>query len=57
MSSYDLAEIWIKFKEKIKESVNEKIFDIWIKPIMPLEVTDEYYKIAVKNTFFKNMLE
>lgn len=57
MSSYDLAEIWIKFKEKIRESVNEKIFDIWIKPIMPLEVTDEYYKIAVKNTFFKNMLE
>lgn len=57
MSSYDLAEIWIKFKEKFKESVNEKVFDIWIKPIMPLEVTDEYYKIAVKNTFFKNMLE
>lgn len=57
MSSYDLAEIWIKFKEKFKESVNEKVFDIWIKPIVPLEVTDEYYKIAVKNTFFKNMLE
>lgn len=57
MSSYDLAEIWIRFKEKFKESVNEKVFDIWIKPIIPLEVTDEYYKIAVKNTFFKNMLE
>lgn len=57
MSSYDLAEIWVKFKEKIKESVNEKVFDIWIKPIIPLEVTDEYYKIAVKNNFFKNMLE
>lgn len=57
MSSYDFAEIWMKFKEKFKESVNEKIFDIWIKPIIPLEVTDEYYKIAVKNAFFKNMLE
>ncbi len=57
MSSYDLAEIWVKCKEKFKESVNEKIFDVWIKPIMPLEVTDTYYKVAVKNTFFKNMLE
>ncbi|MDO4922213.1 MAG: chromosomal replication initiator protein DnaA [Phascolarctobacterium sp.] len=57
MSSYDLAEIWVKCKEKFKESVNEKIFDVWIKPIMPLEVTDAYYKVAVKNTFFKNMLE
>ncbi len=57
MDSYDLAEIWIKFKEKFKESVNEKIFDVWIKPIMPLEVTDTYYKVAVKNAFFKNMLE
>lgn len=57
MSSYDLAEIWVKCKEKFKESVNEKIFDVWIKPIMPLEVTEDHYKVAVKNTFFKNMLE
>lgn len=57
MSSYDLAEIWVKCKEKFKQSANEKIFDVWIKPIIPLEVTDEYFKVAVKNTFFKNMLE
>lgn len=57
MSSYDLAEIWVKCKDKLKESFNEKIFDVWIKPIMPLEVTDEYYKVAVKNAFFKTMLE
>ncbi|WP_419086818.1 chromosomal replication initiator protein DnaA, partial [Phascolarctobacterium succinatutens] len=30
---------------------------VWIKPIMPLEVTDTYYKVAVKNDFFKTMLE
>lgn len=57
MSSYDLAEIWVKFQDKFKASVNEKIFDVWIKPIMPLEVTDEYYKVVVKNGFFKTMLE
>ena len=57
MSSYDLAEIWVKCKDKFKESANEKIFDVWIKPIIPLEVTDTYYKVAVKNSFFKTMLE
>lgn len=57
MNSYDLAEIWIRCKDKLKESFNEKIFDVWIKPIMPLEVTDTYYKVAVKNSFFKTMLE
>ncbi|WP_304228777.1 chromosomal replication initiator protein DnaA, partial [Phascolarctobacterium succinatutens] len=41
----------------LKESFNEKVFNVWIKPIMPLEVTDTYYKVAVKNDFFKTMLE
>ena len=57
MNSYDLAEIWVRCKDKIKESFNEKVFNVWIKPIMPLEVTDTYYKVAVKNDFFKTMLE
>ena len=57
MSSYDLAEIWVKCTDKFKESASEKIFDVWIKPIIPLEVTDTYYKVAVKNSFFKTMLE
>lgn len=57
MNSYDLAEIWVRCKDKLKESFNEKVFIVWIKPIMPLEVTDTYYKVAVKNDFFKTMLE
>lgn len=57
MNSYDLAEIWVRCKDKLKESFNEKVFKVWIKPIMPLEVTDTYYKVAVKNDFFKTMLE
>ena len=57
MNSYDLAEIWVRCKDKLKESFNEKVFNVWIKPIMPLEVTDTYYKVAVKNGFFKTMLE
>ena len=57
MNSYDLAEIWVRCKDKLKESFNEKVFNVWIKPIMPLEVTDTYYKVAVKIDFFKTMLE
>lgn len=57
MNSYDLAEIWVRCKDKLKESFNEKVFNVWIRPIMPLEVTDTYYKVAVKNDFFKTMLE
>lgn len=57
MNSCDLAEIWVRCKDKLKESFNEKVFNVWIKPIMPLEVTDTYYKVAVKNDFFKTMLE
>lgn len=57
MNSYDLAEIWVRCKDKLRESFNEKVFNVWIKPIMPLEVTDTYYKVAVKNDFFKTMLE
>lgn len=57
MNSYDLAEIWVRCKDKLKESFNEKVFNVWIKPIMPLEATDTYYKVAVKNDFFKTMLE
>lgn len=57
MNSYDLAEIWVKCKDKLKDSFNEKIFDVWIRPIMPLEVTEDYCRVAVKNSFFKTMLE
>lgn len=57
MNSYDMIEIWMKFQEVFKESPDSKVFDAYIKPIMPLEVTDTYYKVVVKNAFFKQMLE
>ena len=57
MYYYFFSVIWVRFNDKLKESFNEKVFNVWIKPIMPLEVTDTYYKVAVKNDFFKTMLE
>ena len=57
MNSYDLAAILVRCKAKLTESFTAKLFNVWIKPIMPLEVTDTSYKVAVKNDFFKTMLE
>ncbi len=57
MATHDLAEIWVLLTQKFKESFNEKVFEVWINPIMPLEVTEDYYKVAVKNDFFKKILE
>ena len=54
---YDMFEIWYKCTEKLKESINETIFNIWIKPIVPIEANDTSFKVAVKNDFFKKMLE
>ena len=54
---YDLFEIWVKFTDKIKESTSEAVYKVWIEPIMPLEVTETYLKVAVKNSFFKKMLQ
>lgn len=54
---YDLFEIWVKCTDKLKESISEAVYNVWIEPIMPLEVTDTYLKVAVKNAFFKKMLE
>ncbi len=57
MSSYDLAEIWIKFLEKFHESTSENVYKAWIKPLIPLEITDTYLKVGAKNNFTKRWLE
>ncbi len=57
MPVYDLAEIWVKCTDKFHESFNENLYNVWIKPIVPLEITDNYCRIQVKNSFFKQMLE
>lgn len=56
MDSYDLAEIWIKFQNRIKDLINEPEYNVWIKPITPLEITDYTVKVIVKNAFFRTLL-
>ena len=49
MSSYDLAEVWVKFLEKFHESTSENVYNAWIKPLIPLEITDTYLKVGAIN--------
>ncbi len=57
MNTCDLAEIWVNFNDKCKNSISRGIFDAWIKPLQPLEITDTYCKVGVKNNFYKKILE
>lgn len=57
MDNYDLAEIWYKCQEKIKESFSETIYKTWFQPITPVEITSEYCRVEVKTEFFKRIFE
>ncbi|MCQ2372541.1 MAG: chromosomal replication initiator protein DnaA [Phascolarctobacterium sp.] len=54
---YDLFEVWLECTNKLKESIHESIYNVWIEPIMPLELTDTYLKVAVNSSVFGKMLE
>ena len=56
MSSYDLAEVWVKFLEKFHESTSENVYNAWIKPLIPLEITDTYLKVGAKNNGLKKRI-
>lgn len=57
MSSYDLAEIWIKLNQKLAEAYNEQIMKIWISPIIPLEIHGQVLRVGVQNDFVCQYIE
>ena len=46
-----------KILEKFHESTSENVYNAWIKPLIPLEITDTYLKVGAKNNFTKKWLE
>ena len=47
-------------KNSWKNSMNltsENVYNAWIKPLIPLEITDTYLKVGAKNNFTKKWLE
>jgi glycerate kinase len=43
--------------ENALENASENVYNAWIKPLIPLEITDTYLKVGAKNNFTKKWLE
>lgn len=53
----DYAAQWSKCLQTIKEIVNEKIFQTWFEPIVPLRYEDHTLLISVPSQFYYEFLE
>jgi len=50
-------ELWENCLEIIKKDLPEKTFDLWIKPIKAISITDDKFLIEVPNKFFIDWLK
>jgi chromosomal replication initiator protein len=49
-------KIWEEIVTKLKEEVPKESYEIWLKPIKPINISDNTLLIGVPNMFFKNWL-
>ncbi|OGW56818.1 MAG: chromosomal replication initiator protein DnaA, partial [Nitrospirae bacterium RBG_16_43_8] len=52
-----LEEIWEKSLSKIEEKIGTSIFELWIKPIKPVQLKEQQFTLEVPNRFFKEWIE
>ncbi|NCO83121.1 MAG: chromosomal replication initiator protein DnaA [Nitrospirae bacterium CG_4_10_14_3_um_filter_44_29] len=52
-----LEEIWGKSLLKIEEKIGTNIFELWIKPIRPVQLKEQQFTLEVPNRFFKEWIE
>jgi|GEM_PF-6284820 len=52
-----LQEIWEKSLSRIEEKTGANIFELWIKPIKPVQLKDQQLTLEVPNRFFKEWIE
>ncbi|MCQ2915115.1 MAG: chromosomal replication initiator protein DnaA [Alphaproteobacteria bacterium] len=57
MDSSNILKIWEELCQKLLASMNQKAFDIYIKPLIPIEMTDASFTVLVQNSFLKNIVE
>lgn len=57
MDSSNILKNWEKLCQKLLSSMNQKAFDIYIKPLIPIEMTDNSFTVLVQNSFLKNIVE
>lgn len=49
-------ELWEEVLLKIKEEIPRESYEIWLKPIKPINISENVLEIGVPNAFFKNWL-
>lgn len=50
-------EIWEETLSIISKEIPEERFELWLKPIKPIAIVDNKFKIAIPDKYFKDQLE
>jgi len=53
----DLEEIWEKSLSLIEAKVGNNIFELWFKPMKPVQLKEQQVTLEVPNRFFKEWIE
>jgi chromosomal replication initiator protein len=51
-----MKEIWNKVLSDVGEKISQKAFDIWLKPIRLLNLSESHIELEVPNKFFKDWI-
>jgi len=52
-----IEKIWDKSLSKIAEKVGDSTFDLWFKPIKPIQLKDKTVILEIPNRFFRDWIE
>lgn len=52
-----IEEIWDKSLSIIEEKVGSNLFELWFRPIKPLQIKEQQVTLEVPNRFFKEWIE
>lgn len=55
--SADITQQWNQCLQIVKDNIDEKAFETWFSPIVPLKHTDNTFIIEVPSAFFEELLE
>ena len=54
LNPMDIQQIWQKITKTLEEQMPQESFDLWIKPIQPVELTEKKFTVTVPNKFFSD---
>ena len=52
-----MNQLWQKVLQSLKEKVNPQSFETWLKPIKPVSIQENEFKIQVPNRFFQDWIQ